>query len=100
MIAEGGQEVPKCGAEASCSPGEAHGGAGHAPAAHGHHMEQISMCSHGGAHRAAVDMKEVQLMESTCRSSTGPELKLLGLWWGGGLGELLLMETCAGVVHF
>lgn len=35
--------------------GEAHGGAGCPPAAHGNHTEQISTCSHGEAHVAAVD---------------------------------------------
>ena len=42
-------------AEAPCSPGEAHGGAGCLPAAHGRSMEQISPCSHGGAAQRAAD---------------------------------------------
>jgi len=49
------QEVLQAGAAAPCSPGEARGGAGRAPAAHKHSTEQISTCSHEGAHRAAVD---------------------------------------------
>ena len=50
-----GIRCSKCGAEAPCSPGDVHGGAGCPSAAHGHHAEQISMCSHGGAH-GAVDV--------------------------------------------
>ena len=46
---EGGRSS-RCGAEVFCSPGEAHGGAGHPPAAHGHHRD------HGEAHGAAVDV--------------------------------------------
>jgi len=34
-------------AEAPCSPGEAHGGAGCPPAARGLHMEHMAICSHG-----------------------------------------------------
>lgn len=34
-------------AEALCSPGETHGGAGCPHEAHRHHAEQISMCNHG-----------------------------------------------------
>jgi len=50
-----GRSSTRHGAEAPYSLGEAHGGTGCLPAAHGHHTEQISMCSHGGAHGAAVD---------------------------------------------
>mgnify|MGYP001856078907 CR=1 FL=1 len=43
------------GTAALWSPEEAHGGAGCLPAAHLHHAEQVSVCSRGGAHGAAVD---------------------------------------------
>lgn len=46
------------GAELPCSPGEANGGVGcppRLPQCHGHCTEQISVCSHGGAHGATVD---------------------------------------------
>jgi len=49
------EEDRRCRAEAPCSTGEAHGGAGHPLAAHRFHTEQISTCRHGGAHGAAVD---------------------------------------------
>jgi len=39
-----GRRCSKCGAEAPCSPGEAHGGAGCPPAARRHHMKQIFTC--------------------------------------------------------
>ena len=57
------------------SPGEAHSRAGCPPATHGHHTEQISTCSHGGAHGAAVDVswRRLQSMEPS-RSSSGLEL--------------------------
>ena len=41
--------------EVPCSPGEAHGGVGCPPAARRHHVEQISVFRHEGAHGAAVD---------------------------------------------
>ena len=41
--------------EITISPAEAHRGAGHPPAAHGHHTEQISLSNHREAHRAVVD---------------------------------------------
>ena len=51
-----GRRCSRHRAEVSCSPEKDHAGADCplAAAAHGHHTEQISPCSHGGAHRAAV----------------------------------------------
>lgn len=44
-----------------CSPREAHGGAGHLPAACGHCAEHISLCSHRWARRAhGWGLKEAQ----------------------------------------
>jgi len=43
-------------AKVSCSPGETHRRVGCPPAAYRHCEEQISMCSHGGAHGAAVEV--------------------------------------------
>lgn len=57
-----------CGAEASCSPGEACGGGGCPSAARGCHTEQIS-CSHGGTHRAAVNAAR----RSPHRAGTEPQ---------------------------
>lgn len=49
------------------SPGEAHEGKGCFPAAYGQHAEQISSCSHGGAH-SGWGLKKVQPTESPHRS--------------------------------
>ena len=56
VSAEGGQEFHQAWSRSSLQPGEAHGEASCPPAAHGYHTEQISACSHGGAHEAAVDV--------------------------------------------
>ena len=50
-----GRRCSRQTAAAPCSPEEAHGRAGCPSAAHGQQMEQISTCSCGGAHSAAVD---------------------------------------------
>lgn len=52
---EGGGVCASSEEKFPCSQGEAHGGIDRAPTAQGHHLEQISSCSHGGAHSAAVD---------------------------------------------
>lgn len=54
-VQKGDRKCSRHRAEALCSPGEACGGAGCPPAAHGHYAEQISMCRHGGVHVAEVD---------------------------------------------
>lgn len=71
-----------------CIPREAHGAAGCPPAAHGHHMGQISMCSHGGTRGAAAH-------GYPCRSTSG---QTCSPWRAahcgeGGLGELLPLGT-------
>ena len=83
------QEVLQAGAAAPCSPGEARGGAGRAPAAHKHSTEQISTCSHEGAHRAAVD--EAWRRHSLwipLQEQPRPELQSMerGLRWGRRAG--------------
>ena len=40
---DGGQEVLQAGTVVPCSPGEAHGGTGSPPAAHGHHPVRNDM---------------------------------------------------------
>ena len=57
---------------------EAHRGASCPPTAHGHHTEQISMHSHGGAHCAAVDeawrrhSPRIPLQEQPCARAAAP----------------------------
>lgn len=60
------------------SHGEARDGPDCSPAVHGHHTEQMFMCSHGGAYSTAVDVAQrLQPMESPHRSSSTPELWLM-----------------------
>ena len=84
-------------AAAPRSPCDAHEGA------HGHRMEQISMCSHGGAHEAAL--RDAQRRNSPWRAlagaaqatavASGEQLAVDG---AGGLEELLLMGSHVGAV--
>lgn len=68
------------------------------PAAPGHHTEQISTCSCGEGHwcNSGCGLKELQPMESPCRSSPRPDLKR----WRGAhngserLGKLPFMGIC------
>lgn len=60
------------------SHGEARDGPDCSPAVHGHHTEQMFMCSHGGAYSTAVDVAQrLQPMESPHKSSSTPELWLM-----------------------
>ena len=90
-----GIRCSKCGAEAPCSPGDVHGGAGCPSAAHRHHAEQISMCSGRSPWCSGRGLEEVQ-----SRSSPRLELQVIERSAGGsqGLGELLPVGTCAEVV--
>ena len=68
-------------AEVSCRPGEVHGGADYPPVAYRHNAEQISMCSHRGAHGACSSgcgPEEAVVHGEPCRSSPGPDLQPSG----------------------
>lgn len=68
-------------AAAPCSPGMALGGAGHPPEAHGHCVEQISPCFHGGACGAAW------ARTATCGDPCGAP------WYGAALEQC--WESCS-----
>lgn len=96
-VQENGWRCSRCAAEALCSSGEAHGEAGCPATAHGHHMEHIFACSpkcHCGCF-----LKELQPMESPCRSSPGPEPQPMGtLCWSRCWRVDSVVRSLAGTV--
>ena len=96
-----GSRCSRCRAEAPCSPGEAHGGAGYPPTVHRHHTEQISMCGHGRSPQCSsgCDMKKVQPMKSPSRSRALARAVGSSLWWGRRARGTAIHGDSAGAVR-
>jgi len=82
----------------SLQPGEACSEAGCPPAAHVHHAEKISTCSHGGAHRAAAS--EAWRRHGPRRALTGAALYWSCSTWRGVCAESVLISSACDGNHW